>query len=722
MSENETLLIRGHTLACAAPYLDGRHTLEEIGKKLRFLSSESSIRDVLAELTERGYLTETQGAIPPDWAAYWDAYGADISTVKRRLEHVHVDVLSVGDVDGSPLVSMLKSFGMQVNSSPKVDFQIVLTENYLNPLLKKKDMFARESQVPWLLLKPVGQTPWIGPFFYPQETGCWQCLRHRLECRQHRLKAICRELNQSFPPRFPNAALPSTHLMLLPMAVTAIVNRIVLNDTPLKNTILELDSRTFVQNRHTLQPLPNCPVCGSGQQRPFEKPALRSRRKQFTDDGGHRVCSPEETWTRYKHHVSDICGIVGGLTVLLKESAGGLVVYGSDYALSKNCNDICPLNNINRARCCGKGKTQIQAKVSALAEAIERYSGQFGGDERFIVGTMDQLGASAIHPNAIMCFSDHQYATRDEWNRRFGTPLIPEPFDPSTVIPWTPVWSMTHRAVRYIPTALCYSGKIDGLSSRCMRYSGNGASAGNVLEETVLQGFMEVLERDCAALWWYNRLVRPAVDLNSFGVSYWKAQYEYYLSIGRELWVLDIRSDFEIPAFVALSRNRHTKYDEIIAGFGAHFSAELAISRALTEMNQMLWNVQALKSGPETWVGSLLHQWLSSAMLEDYPFLSPSPSLLPRTKREFPYCMTDDLLNDIEICSEKVSHQNLELLILDQSRKDTNMAVAKVFVPGMLDFEPRLAHGRLYDTPIKMNWRDRPMNEADINPEVFPFQ
>jgi len=48
----------------------------------------------------------------------------------------------------------------------------------------------------------------------------------------------------------------------------------------------------------------------------------------------------------------------------------------------------------------------------------------------------------------------------------------------------------------------------------------NGCAAGNTLEEAIVQGFLELVERDAYAIWWYNRLQRPEVDLSQFNDSY----------------------------------------------------------------------------------------------------------------------------------------------------------------------------------------------------------
>jgi hypothetical protein len=48
----------------------------------------------------------------------------------------------------------------------------------------------------------------------------------------------------------------------------------------------------------------------------------------------------------------------------------------------------------------------------------------------------------------------------------------------------------------------------------------NGNAAGNTLEEAILQGFFELVERDAMALWWYNRLRKPGVAVETFGEPY----------------------------------------------------------------------------------------------------------------------------------------------------------------------------------------------------------
>ena len=64
-------------------------------------------------------------------------------------------------------------------------------------------------------------------------------------------------------------------------------------------------------------------------------------------------------------------------------------------------------------------------------------------------------------------------------------------------------------------------------------------AAGSVLEEAILQGFMELVECDSCALWWYNRVRRPAVDLASFDDPFFRRTEAFLRGKGRTLYALD---------------------------------------------------------------------------------------------------------------------------------------------------------------------------------------
>jgi ribosomal protein S12 methylthiotransferase accessory factor len=361
--------------------------------------------------------------------------------------------------------------------------------------------------------------------------------------------------------------------------------------------------------------------------------------------------------------------------------------------------------------------TDVQAKAGALCEAVERYSGVFRGEEVRIRATYRELGEQAIHPNKIMNFSAAQYLDRDVSNvKEDKFNRVPEPFNEDQEMDWTPVWSLTHEKFRYLPTAFCYFSHPE---NKTVFACSNGNASGNILEEAILQGFFELVERDSVALWWYNRLNMPGVDLDSFNEPFIQEMQNYYYQHNREIWVLDITSDLGIPAFAALTRNTNSAKEGIMMGFGAHFEARVALTRALTELNQMMsfvLNLENSKAGENIINDNATLEWLKEATVANQPYLLPHSGKLQRKASDYVDLSSDDFLTDIQTGRKIIEDKGMEMLVLEQTRPDIDMPVVKVIVPGLRHFWKRFAPGRLYDVPVEMGWLKAPRLEIEMNP------
>jgi ribosomal protein S12 methylthiotransferase accessory factor len=73
----------------------------------------------------------------------------------------------------------------------------------------------------------------------------------------------------------------------------------------------------------------------------------------------------------------------------------------------------------------------------------------------------------------------------------------------------------------------------------------------------------------------------------------------------------------------------------------------------------------------------------------------------------------------VDLIRRRLAEQDMEVLVLDQTRPDIDLPVAKVIVPGMRPFWARLAPGRLYDVPVALGRQAAPTEYADLNP--FPL-
>lgn len=70
----------------------------------------------------------------------------------------------------------------------------------------------------------------------------------------------------------------------------------------------------------------------------------------------------------------------------------------------------------------------------------------------------------------------------------------------------------------------------------------------------------------------------------------------------------------------------------------------------------------------------------------------------------------------VRYCVDDLERAGIETVVVNQTRPDIELAVAKVFAPGMRHFWKRTGPGRVYDVPVALGWLDRPKTEDELNP------
>jgi ribosomal protein S12 methylthiotransferase accessory factor len=148
-------------------------------------------------------------------------------------------------------------------------------------------------------------------------------------------------------------------------------------------------------------------------------------------------------------------------------------------------------------------------------------------------------------------------------------------------------------------------------------------------------------------------------------------------------------------------------------GFGAHLDPATALRRALTELNQLL---PAALTEESTWDDSDTRRWFAHATVANQPYLAPGPAQPQREPTDYEYTYMPDLADDLRSVRTRLEAAGLEVLVLDQTRPDIGLPVAKVIVPGMRGFWARFAPGRLYDVPVRLGRLATPTTYDDLNP------
>jgi YcaO-like protein with predicted kinase domain len=201
--------------------------------------------------------------------------------------------------------------------------------------------------------------------------------------------------------------------------------------------------------------------------------------------GTHRAVPPEETFTRVDPkmpaagvtRVADITGL----------DRIGIPVFSS-IRPSAEGSAISVYN--------GKGTTADEARVSAMMEAIERYSAEVGEKELF----MDRYSGLSEKENVLnpkeLILPDYVKDIED------------------VRIPWMKGYDLMKDEEIYVPANAVFHplpSRYDRV--RLFRTNTNGLAGGNELEEAIFHGLAEVIERDAWSLVEITRNTGPYVNV-----------------------------------------------------------------------------------------------------------------------------------------------------------------------------------------------------------------
>ena len=733
VSEAFNTLLHGKLNRSLLPLLDGRQSLEAIVATLEGAHAADDILAAIASLSAKGYVVSGDHGMERPRAAYWSSLGASPRWVEQRLKDVEIAVQG----DDGRLTRHLMEGGARLGSG---DLNVVVCADYLDTHLADVNRRQINAGTPWILVRPQGMEALFGPVFRsdgqepsageregpaPRMGGpCWDCLAYRLRNHQE-VHGFLRHIAGEEAAFKPFAAEPSVLDALYRLIAAEIVKWVVLGDAaPIHDHAIAMNVGTFASSRHRVVRRPQCRTCGDeALYRPDRRPVrvcLGASPKTHHNSGGSRSVEPEVTLAKYRHLVSPISGVVSWLRRTTAEDDSWLHVYWAGSNLGMRTRSLSSLRRSLRSKSAGKGSTREQSEVSALCEAVERYSGAFHGDEIRVRRRFAEFAqGEAIHPNDVQLFSEGQLDNATSINAK-GHPynIVPPRLDPDAESDWTPVWSLTRHRHRYLPTTVLYGMSAEQRGPGDLIADSSGCAAGNTLEEAILQGFYELAERDAFAIWWYNRMQVPAVDLASFGDEYLASAADQYARYEREVWMLDVTADIGIPTFVALSRRVDAPTEDIIYGAGAHADPRIAALRAVCELNQCLtWLPRpGTRDGRPAIDDPMALSWWRTARLADCPWLAPAADEPYREGPHHPVVETTDTREDVEYCRGLIEAKGMEFLVLDQTRPDVGMPVVRVIVPGMRHFWARFAPGRLYDVPVSMGRRKTPLAEADLNP------
>lgn len=741
LSDSDQVLMDNQAVAQVAKAIDGHRDMVDIVAAASRHVGPAMAFAAVRSMLEKGYIREDAlkgGA----FGAYLESRGLDPSRTINELATRQVKLLplvlqrprdevqwtmeqivsGLDVLDQRIAVECLTEDADTTALGPS-SLLVVVAEDYVHPRLEELNKELWNKGISWLLAKPWGQSLWLGPLFVPGQSACWMCLQERLVANRHAERYLAERL-QRLPFIPASGLMPGAARIVSQAILTHLVAVAGGEQSPFVNVLRSMDLGTMAVSDHAVIPQPQCPVCGTMAHRPTADVVLAPAKGLDGTDGGYRVCTPEETVERLAKHVSPITGAVSKIESLGADADGVTFSFAAGHNYATVADNLRLLVQNMRGQSGGKGRTRQQAKASAVCEAIERFSGVWEPTVPAVRSAWRDLDVRAVHPESVLLFSDAQYEGRSaikEIDNKFHR--IPQRFDETLPIDFTPGRSLTTGEQVLVPAGLAWYGTPDLKVHPYAYTDSNGEAAGNTLEEAILQGMCEVCERDAVGMWWFNRVQRPGVDLDSFGDPYIDILREFYADKGRNLWVVSLQNDLEMPVFAAMSR-RDQDVQEIMVGFGAHPDPSVALFRSLTELNQFLPFVSLRDKDGKTIYRTQDYatiEWCKNATVQSEPWLLPNPDLSPVKLTDLPSTGTRRIDELVERQVDILDRVGVETIIINQTRPEIELAVAKVITPGLRHFWRRAAPGRLYDTPVKLGWIDRALSEDELNPRSVFF-
>jgi len=282
---------------------------------------------------------------------------------------------------------------------------------------------------------------------------------------------------------------------------------------------------------------------------------LRSEPKRYCIDT-HRVMPPQETLERVKSvvpevgitRVADISGLDRvGLPVFsaIRPSAAGGAI--SVYA--------------------GKGTTETEARVSVIMEAVERFSAEVDNFEESLA--FESYGRLSANDNAV-----------DPMDL-----ILPGFLSSETKIEWYSSWDLLNDEEVFVPANAVFHPYTPTQGTwQLFRSNTNGLASGNVMEEAIFHGLMEVIERDAISIAESDRSPGLGIEVGPGRVAEIVKMFERQ-GIRIRLWWLP--TDTGVPTVVAASDDEKLRDASLLVmGAGSHSDPEIAALRALTEVAQ----------------------------------------------------------------------------------------------------------------------------------------
>lgn len=597
---------------------------------------------------------------------------------------------------------------------------------------EETDLYAEEEAlrsigVPWLRVSIASGEAIVGPLVRPGVPGCSLCASTRLLNASMRMSPMdaSPELSvaELLKPEAAQAAsvMANNHIASL---IASEARRLLVGRTPQTGGRLYLvNRRTLRSSLHSFQPDPLCPICG-----------------ELPDDSPERAAialAPAPKPTPDTYRLKPLSEWSGKLTRSVFDARTGLINERFRDLQSPFAGSSVHVPSVvwGGELAGGRGISFAGSDTAAMLEGLERHCGKAPqGYRPFVFDSFSRLQADALDPRATGLYSDAQY-------RQPGFPF--EPFDPDAPIEWVWGFSLTREKPILVPRSLAYYSANGG--ENWVNEGSNGSSIGGSLEEAILHGIFEAVERDAFLMTWNARMPLRQLDPLSSGDKELALMVSRIRAVsGYDMRLYNMTMEHGIPSILAVAKTLRPGRMNLICAAGAHLDPLHAARGAIQEASGLLEGLQPLFEREKDLLLRMLQDSSLVERMEHHVLLYGLPQAEERlsfllNQRRAPQTFGEafeqpvrrpELADDVRELVRTFERIGLDIIAVEQTSPEVRrlgLRCVKVLIPGLLPMTFGHALTRLTGlpralrVPFELGYAAERLTFESLNPHPHPF-
>lgn len=437
-----------------------------------------------------------------------------------------------------------------VGIGPEDAIGLALTETFENLLFS--------TDTPSLFVEIKNNEALIGPLTLANRAGCWRCAFERI--------TAARDISES--PTEPLLSPDEIAEKITPILIREIqaINTEGLEQSTLLDHVLAIDLSTLDESLHKFIPLARCDVCGGAA----ASPSIVHEHVRLSPED-----SPEIVLEALAGWVDRRTGVISDLFIEPPDdprvSLPIIATAAPPHVVEKD-------GSLHRLPIgWGKGLTISGAVLSAVGEAIERYSASIIDPEKIVWKRPDELEGDALHLRDLGLYSDEQYDRED-------FPYVR--FDSSIPHPWVLGSWLNNSNPVWLPALFVFLSIELHREQLIAQGTSNGLAASSSKDDAALRAILELIERDAFMSTWLTASPTQRIQVDDTLDPLLRIVLEGIEVLGATVEVYRLPASVIGTTVLCLALGDGEQYPGVTFGLGCDLEPRGALRQAVLELGQ----------------------------------------------------------------------------------------------------------------------------------------